>query len=443
MKYLYLYLILSLVGYTTLAQRMSISGEYTGCGLAAVELIGYDALSSTTLSTDTSTASGIFEVSYPKEYVGAAMLRVAGAPDIILMLNHEQFTIALSDVYDLSTLSFGHSVENEAFISGMLIYQDATAKLAALRYLLPLYEQDQAVSSFISQEISKQSTRFALFSERLSPDNYVSSYLQWRHFLSDMSPMVKSAGGLQKLQAKWSALDFSELRFRTSGLYPQMLEQYSMNLVGSLPQGNIDSVFAIGAGIVVSSLSSDVALQQLTAEYWFNFLEKRSLYGAAKQVALQMLDQENCQLEDKYIHLFEQYRRMAIGRTAPDITIHNGTSLSALGTPYQLVVFGASWCPMCTEEYPKLTSAYRSLKEKYDIEVVYVSLDEEKEAFQAFYADAPFAMVYDGKGWQTQSAVDYHVYATPSMFLLDQERTILLKPKSVDHVSAWLRVNTK
>ena len=65
-----------------------------------------------------------------------------------------------------------------------------------------------------------------------------------------------------------------------------------------------------------------------------------------------------------------------------------------------------------------------------------------KKAFDDYYKDAPFVTVFDGKGWETQAAKDYHVFATPTYILLDQELKILAKIQSPEHLEAWLQANT-
>jgi thiol-disulfide isomerase/thioredoxin len=55
-------------------------------------------------------------------------------------------------------------------------------------------------------------------------------------------------------------------------------------------------------------------------------------------------------------------------------------SFIQIQTPYTLVVFGASWCPKCTEELPTLIQNYSKWK-NLGIEVVYVSLDTDSAVF--------------------------------------------------------------
>jgi hypothetical protein len=42
------------------------------------------------------------------------------------------------------------------------------------------------------------------------------------------------------------------------------------------------------------------------------------------------------------------------------------------------------------------------------------------------------------KKWQSPIANDYYVFGTPTMFLLDKKRTILLRPNSVKQMDAWV-----
>ncbi|MFT4566605.1 MAG: hypothetical protein ACI9FN_001566 [Saprospiraceae bacterium] len=44
----------------------------------------------------------------------------------------------------------------------------------------------------------------------------------------------------------------------------------------------------------------------------------------------------------------------------------------------------------------------------------------------------------DNKQWENQAVRDYYVFATPTMYLLDIENKIILRPKSVKYVDAWV-----
>ena len=72
------------------------------------------------------------------------------------------------------------------------------------------------------------------------------------------------------------------------------------------------------------------------------------------------------------------------------------------------------------------------------MEVVFVSLDEEQDAYRNFIKDFHFISVCDYKKWDSPIVNDYYVFGTPTMFLLDNKREILLRPNSINQVDAWV-----
>ena len=134
---------------------------------------------------------------------------------------------------------------------------------------------------------------------------------------------------------------------------------------------------------------------------------------------------------------------MANGKTAPNIELltTKTVNLYNLKSKYKLVVFGASWCSKCVEEIPKLKSFYADWKKKHNLEIVFVSLDTDNKEYINFTKDFPWLSSCDFAGWETKAARDYCVFATPTMYLLDANNTIKIKPISADQVHAWLALH--
>jgi thiol-disulfide isomerase/thioredoxin len=113
------------------------------------------------------------------------------------------------------------------------------------------------------------------------------------------------------------------------------------------------------------------------------------------------------------------------------------TRLSEVSAPYRLVIFGASWCPACSEAMGELIP----LNEKWNklgVEAIFVSLDTDPKAFQAYSEGMPFIAFSDYKKWDTQAVQDYFVASSPSFYLIDQQGTLLLRPQSVKQLDAWV-----
>lgn len=98
------------------------------------------------------------------------------------------------------------------------------------------------------------------------------------------------------------------------------------------------------------------------------------------------------------------------------------------------------WCPKYNEEIPQLVDLYKKWKAN-DIEVIFISLDEDNAMFQKFAANFPFLSICDFKKWKSKVVNDYFVFATPTIYILNSKREIVLKPISINQIDAWLNLN--
>jgi thiol-disulfide isomerase/thioredoxin len=128
---------------------------------------------------------------------------------------------------------------------------------------------------------------------------------------------------------------------------------------------------------------------------------------------------------------------MQVGAKAPDFALRDMAGinhrLSLLGHDYVLVVFWASTCVHCRDMMPQLHEWYlgnRNQDAGPDLEVVAISIDSSEVALEAYLAGHPTAWVtaHERLGWNSRVAEDYHIYATPSLFLLDRGRRIISRP---------------
>jgi thiol-disulfide isomerase/thioredoxin len=158
------------------------------------------------------------------------------------------------------------------------------------------------------------------------------------------------------------------------------------------------------------------------------------------------LNEGSCTINNDLANQLETYRAMKKGNIAPDMVfdksnfIHPNKILNKLSdvkSKYTVVVFGASWCPKCKEELPEITKLYNKWKLK-GVEVVFIALEEDKKAFMDYAKVFPFPSYSDNKKWESKIVKDYYVFSTPTIFLLDNKREIILRPNSVKQMDAWV-----
>jgi thiol-disulfide isomerase/thioredoxin len=200
--------------------------------------------------------------------------------------------------------------------------------------------------------------------------------------------------------------------------------------------------------LVENLLPHEQKLNEIT-EYLFKFLEKRSLFNASEYLAIKLLNEKTCTINNDFAAQLESYRAMKKGNIAPDfdfkkdifvpgdVANNQPKKLSDLKSKYTVVIFGASWCPQCPQELSKISGLYKKWKEQ-SVEVVFISLDEDEKLFKSFASVFPFISICDYQKWESPIAQTYHVFAMPTLYLLNDKREILLRPNSVSQLDSWV-----
>jgi thiol-disulfide isomerase/thioredoxin len=443
--------------YSSLLKSQTIKGNLSLLANKTIGLEGFNGLNSYPISSCNVDEKGNFKLSYAKSDYGVGYLIAEDKKPLFVILSGEDIEIVGDALSAVETIRILKGQENMWFEQYAKEHPKREQALSAWIYLEQIYVAD---SLFIiqktpskaiqleKQRITKEDNEFLV---KLPANSYVSWFLPKRKLVSSVSTVAQyRPKEIPSAISAFRALDYTDSRLYKSGLFRDAIESHFWLLENS--GKSLDSVFiemklSIDA-MMVHLIKDEKKLNEVT-DYLFDLLERHSLFQASEYLALKALNETSCTLNSDLAKQLETYRAMKKGNIAPEILFIDNViapgfkdkkipkKLRDLNSKYKLVVFGASWCPKCKEELPEIAKQYQKWKTN-GVEVVFVSLDENKETYNDFAKDFPFISTCDFKKWEGQIVKDYYVFGTPTLFLLDEQRKILLRPNSVKQMDAWV-----
>lgn len=442
MKHLFTIAILLLVNNITYSQ--TITGNLSQQQGQVITLTGFNYLDAVVLATDTITPQGNFNLSYPKDYKGMALLKTQDNTQLPLVLTEPLIHIKATSLAEPNTLTFINSPNNKQFNTLIQQYTQRTQAYQAWRYLQPLYTNTKTnkapinTQQTITSEIQRIEQANATAANILPANSYERWFLPLRQLVNEMPNSAKVyTERIPKNIQQFRTIDFTNVNFKTSGLLKQLIEGHFM-LIEKQAQPK-DSMFAqmnTSTQYLINQLQTQPELLNIVSKHLFHHFEKRSLFKASEYLSINLLEHNQCELEENLTAKLESYRKLKVGNTAPNIQLTATKKLSDIKTN-KLVVFGASWCPHCKTDTAEIEKLYNTWQQ-HNTEVVYVSIDEDEKEFNAYYNTKPWQTYCDFKGWDTQAAKDYYITGTPSYFLLDANNKILVRPNTVLHANVWI-----
>ncbi len=439
---------------TIQANAQSISGSFPNLTNHHIKLIGFNGFDTYAIDSVKVNEIGEFQLSFGKEDYGMAYLLSEDDKSFVVILSEESVTLKGESLAIPESVEIVEGKQNKLFEQYAFEHPRREQTLSAWDYLTKIYKKDSLFSIHqtpkLAIETEKQRIKAedSLFLAGLPQKSYVSYYLPLRKLVSSVSTIAQYR--TEEIPATIQAfrkLDYTDNRLYKSGLLKETIDAHfwliensgrSLDLVYIEMNKSIDYM-------IDNLLANEKELNQIT-EYLFKLLESRSLFGASEYLALKLLNEQGCTINNDFAAQLESYRAMKKGSTAPDI-VFNGdvlnrsnpavAKLSEIESDYTVVVFGASWCPACPAELSHIANVYKKWKSQ-NVEVVFISLDKKEESFKNFANNFPFISMCDYQKWESQPVKDYHVFATPTIYLLDNNLEIILRPNSVHQMDAWV-----
>jgi thiol-disulfide isomerase/thioredoxin len=434
----------------------TLSGTFPSLANQTLTLEGTKGFDTYAIGSAKADGKGQFSFTYSPQDYGIAFLSGEDKKPFVVILEKSGVGLEGQVLSEANSIRILEGQENRWFEQYTQEQGKREQALSAWAYLQNLYQNDpffasqQVPNQAIGAEVIRLQQEDGQFINALPVESFARWFLPIRKLISSVGAIAQyRTSELPQTIAAFRALNYSDARFQKSGLFRDVFESQFWLLENS--GGTLDEVYEkmeVSIDVILSSVEKNEPLYNEVTAYLIELLERRSLTNAAEYLALTVLQQNKVLVQPRLARQLEGYRAMKVGTTVPDIQfagdillqgkpIPYPTRLSEVKAPYRLVIFGASWCPACSEAMGELIPLYEKWN-KLGLEAIFVSLDTDPTAFKAYSEGMPFIAYSDYKKWDTQAVSDYYVASSPSFYLIDPSGQLLLRPQSVKQIDAWV-----
>jgi len=455
MKKIFILILFVFLFLKTSAQN-TIVGNFSSIKGQTIRLVGYKGADVFKIDSTVVNAVGNFELHYSDANLGMGYILTNENKPYMVVLEKGEVQLIGQTPADATTILIQSGEQNKLFVKYALSHGKREQALSAWMYLKNLYELDslfknQAISKLaITNEIDRINKADNDFLKILPPNSFIKWYLPIRKLIGDVGVVANTrAQEIPQTIKAFRSINYAHPQLYTSGLFSELLEsQFWLIQNSGLDQAAKSKEMNTSVDFILASVGKTEKLYNEFTNYLFQNFEKYNLFEASVYLAIKALNQKEVILNNSLVFKLESYRKMKVGNRAPNFELvgdvfKNGSALkspihlSDIKTKYKLIIFGGSWCNQCRAEMIQLLPRYNNWRAK-GAEVIFVSLDTDKNEFKNFTAPFPFYSACDYKNWDTQAAKDYYVSSSPTIFLLDSNNKIILRPLTVASLDGWL-----
>jgi len=202
-----------------------------------------------------------------------------------------------------------------------------------------------------------------------------------------------------------------------------------------------------GVDALMTHISNKDKAYNYILEYLVKGFEKFKFEEVLEYIASNYTAAKTCENEERKSKLQQSldfYKKTAIGQTASNITLKNKDgkeiTMSDIEKDYTLIIFWQTTCPHCEELFPKIKKYYDKAENR-NFEIYAVSIDTNTEKWKKIITEGNlnWINVNEPNGWDNKILDNYNIYATPTMLLIDKNRTIIAKPITIPELKQAIK----
>ena len=248
----------------------------------------------------------------------------------------------------------------------------------------------------------------------------------------------------------WDSFDWNDARWTAESSALEGAFMFWAGLLGRIPE--TDSARLSGALLHKVDSQPDIQLLLLDAAGYF-WQHPGSMFRN-EELLIPMLETAIAAPGIGDIHKARLHTRLASalrnrpGTRAADFTYTTGDgtrgTLQSFKAEYTLVMFYTPGCPECgrIEESIQRSEVFAPLIASGRLKVLAIYPDENSEAWREHLAQMPAGWTAGQAPMGKDGTAAYDLPGIPALYLLDRDKTVLVRNRPVDVIEAWLTQHT-
>jgi len=422
-------------------QSHQINGAINGLANEDVFLMRILGQNRAIVDTAATDHSGSFTFDLDENFpVGMYSIIYGPAQALELIYNNEDIRFISGGPSTQAPVQIIESVENLIYYDYLFLKGYNLYKMEMLESLLQTYPKDDDFYFSILEEYRGMGNQIAERVNTLSkenPNTIASRFIQTDSPLftdPELSPEMR-----RQFQRShyFDMTDFSDtMLIRSNILTTKIIGYLSLFQDKEMTKEIMEDNLLIGVDTILEKAMLDQQVYEFVIDFLIDGFQAVGFERGLEYVAMQNQLEQFCENTERKAELagkMELIKKLAVGKTAPDFTttdLHGKLiKLSNIKAKKIVLIFWASWCPHCDEILPELKKYYDPLNTG-ELEIIAVSLDEERDDVQTSIDIGSYNWINiaELKGWDGPVVLEYGIAATPSLFVLDENKTIIGKP---------------
>ncbi len=349
-------------------------------------------------------------------------------------------------------LNVVNSKSNKLYYQFIELNKSYKIRTELLNVILAHYPKNDNYYDFTKKklmELQKEYKQFVEVTSQENPKSFIARYIKYAQL-----PIV-GVSIPQELYAEFlkknalNNVNFNDSEMIYSDLFAnKSIEYLTYYRNQQLPKALLEQEFTKAVDTLLNRAKVNELVYQHMTEYLVDGFTKFGFDAIINYIVDNYVIKDDICLDAKVESTIQkridQSKYFKIGSKVPNIilpdAVGNEVDLSKIKSEKVLILFYASWCPHCKNTIAQLVKLYNKQKPK-KIEILAISLDEERDEWLKIIKDnnLNWLNVSDLKGWSGDTTLNYYIYATPTMFLVDKEKKIISKPMTSNDLTKIFR----